>query len=391
MAEKMRIGYILKNFPKLSETFVLNEIIELKKRGHEVVIFSICHSKEKVAHPEVKEFNLLDNTFYLPNPEFLRFFPCKYLTENLKEKILATRAAKYFSEIIQNSKELTLDILHAHFNGIATQVAMLMSKKLHIPFTFTAHAFDIFINPNISLLKKRMENALAVVTPSYYNKDYLNSLIDMKKEKIDVIKACANINKFKKIKKIDNTTTLLSVGRLVEKKGIEYGILSIKKLIKDFPDIQYHIVGSGQLENRLKKLVESLNLKNNIKFLGDLNNDLIAHELSKTMIFILPCIKSKNGDLDVCPLALQEAMLARIPIVSTDIGSIPELVNNGREGFLVDPKNINQLTNKIKRLVRDKQLRIKIGKNAKKKIEKDFNIHKEINKLLKVWKSKDKY
>ncbi len=378
----MRIGYILKIFPKLSETFILNEIIELKKKGHEVVIFSIYSSKEKIVHPDVKKFNLLDNVFYLPNQEFLGFFPWKYLTENLKEKILTISTARYFSKV---AKGLKLDILHAHFNGITTQVAMLMSKKLHIPFTFTAHAFDIFIDPNIHLLKKRMENALAVITPSCYNQNYLNNLTSIKKEKIHVVKACANINKFKKIKKIGDVTTILSVGRLVEKKGIEYGILSIKELTKDFPDIKYHIVGSGQLENRLKKLVESLNLKDNVRFLGDLNSDLMAYELSKAMIFILPCIKSKNGDLDVCPLALQEAMLAKIPVVSTNIGSIPELIETKKEGLLVEPKNVKQLANVIKNLLENKKLRTKLCKNARKKIEKEFNIHKEVGKLLKIW------
>lgn len=388
---KMKIGYVLISFPILSETFILNEIIELKKKRHKVTIFSVSSPKENIIQPEIKKFNLLEDVFYLPDKKLvekiesglksLGFFGRDHEVKNLREKILAIIAAKYF---VEKAKNLKLDILHAHFNGISVQVAMLMSKKLDIPFTFTAHAFDIFINPNIKVLKKRMKNASAVITPSYYNRDYLYNLTGIDKEKIHVIRACTNIDKFETIKK-NKDVTILSGGRLVEKKGIKYGILSVKELIKDFPNIQYNVIGSGPLENELKNLISSLNLENNVKFFGSLDSNSVRNELSRATIFILPCVRAKNGDLDVCPLALQEAMLAKIPVISTNMGSVPELIENGKEGFLVKSRNVKQLVDSIKTLLENKKLRIKMGENGRKKIEKEFNIHKEIEKLLKIW------
>lgn len=393
----MKIGYILKNFPKLSETFILNEIIELKKKGHEVTIFSINSPQESIIPPEIKLFNLLDNAFYLPDQKFsnrlkfklkaLGFFDWKYPLENLREKFLAITAANYFSEI---AKELKLDVLHAHFNGITTRVAMLMSKKLSLPFTFTVHAFDIFVNPNIRALKKRINNSLQTITISNFNKHYLENLTNIRK-KIRVIHACPALNKISEYKKKKNKKdnkegfNLISVARLVEKKGIGYVILALKELVPKY-NLNYIIIGKGPLENELSVLIKKLKLERNIKLIGPLTNREVLKKIKESDIFLLPCIKAKDKDIDGIPVALMEAMALKTVVISTKISGIPELIENEKEGFLVEPKNIKQLATTIEKLLKDKQLRMKIGKNAKKKIEKEFNIHKEVNKLLKIWK-----
>ena len=384
----MKIGYILGEFPKLSETFVLNEIVELVRRGHEVHIFSIFHPKESIVQPEVKEYELLKRTCYAPSyfklglelfiPDSLLF----YRNERLLNKFYCIASARYFSKII---KKLDLDILHAHFADEATFTAMLCSKLTGISFTFTGHAFDIFINPDVKALKERMENASAIITPSYYNKNYLHDLTGIDKDKIHVVRACSNIERFKSIERDGDAFTILTVGRLVEKKGIKYGILAVKELIEEFPEIQYRIVGSGPLESELKELVKSLNLEAHVKLLGDLNGESLMDELGKATIVILPCVQAGDGDLDVCPLTLQEAMIAKIPVISTNIASITELVENEQDGLLVEPMNIEQLTNAIKTLLEDENLRIKMVEKSRRKIEKDFNIHTEVESLLKVW------
>ncbi len=390
----MKIGYVLKFFPKLSETFILNEIIELTEKGHEITIFSINHPQESIMHPEIRLLNLLDNVVYLPNQKFsaklrfrlkvLGFSGWKYPSENLKERFLAIASAKYFSDI---AKELKLDILHAHFNGIAPQVAMLMSKKLSLPFTFTVHAFDIFINPNMKALKRRINNSLQTIAISKLNKNYLENLTDIRK-KIKVIHACPNLDRINKTKKNKKSSkgkfNLISVARLVEKKGIKYAILALKELIPKY-NLNYLIIGKGPLKKELAALIRKLKLEKNIKLIEALTNRELLEKIKESDVFLLPCIKAKNKDVDGIPVALMEAMALEKPIVSTIISGIPELVENKKNGFLVEPKNIKQLTTTIKNLLEDKKLRMKIGKNAKKKIEKEFNIHKEVNKLLKIW------
>jgi len=392
----MKIGYIIGAFPTLSESFVLNEIIELIDRGHEVHVFSILPPKEDLHHKEVDEYNLLSKTCYLSNP-------CKKLNqaklflkavknigcwskkaENVKVKVLGIAAADHFSRI---ARKLDIDILHAHFANLPAFVAMLISSFTKIPFTFTAHAFDIFVDPYVEALRERMKCASAVITPSYFNKNYLHDLIGISKKKIHVVRACPIIDKFKGVKRNEEDFTITTVGRLVEKKGVKYGILAVKELVKEYPEIRYRVIGSGPLENELKGLVRSLDLGKNVEFLGNLDDNSLIEELSKTTVFILPCVKSKNGDMDGIPVSLMEAMYLRTPVISTKISGIPELVENGKEGILMEPRNGKQLANAIKTLIENKNLRTKMGRNGRKKIEIEFNIHKEIKKLIDIWEN----
>lgn len=393
----MRIGYVLTVFPTLSESFVINEIVALIDQGHDVSIFSINLARENVTHPEVKEYDLLNRTHYFSNSNgfakklkmrfnsldfFITVRGWKYPAKNFRFNLFYIEVSQYFSKIAKN-----LDVFHAHFNGISTHVAMLMSKKLGIPFTFTVHAFDIFMNPDVKALKKRVEEAKAVIAISHYNQELLCSLTGIEKEKIAVIRACPMLNKFKETKRESDSFTAITVARLVEKKGIRYAILAIKELMKEYPNIQYRIIGSGHLENELKALVSSFGLENNVTFLGNLEDDSLIEELRTATMFILPCIRAENGDMDGIPVSLMEAMYSGIPVVSTRISGIPELIENGQEGILIEPKNSKQLSNAIKTLLEDKNLRTKLGENGKRKIETQFNIYNETAKLIDVWKN----
>jgi colanic acid/amylovoran biosynthesis glycosyltransferase len=389
----MKIGYVLFYFPSLSESFVLNEIVELIKQGHEVHVFSITGPNGKFLHREVTDDLSPTIIHYLPNPKkilgklmltmnSIGFYGWSYPCENLATKVLSIAAAKYFCSI---AEDLSLDVLHAHFNGTATHTAMLMSEKLFIPFTFTAHAADIFVKPSVPALKTRMERALAIMTPSYYNRKYLHELTGINETKIGVIRACPIIDKFEAVKRTPHFPVILTVGRFVEKKGIRNGILSIKMLSEFYPEVEYRIIGSGVLENELKTLTKSLKLGRNVCFLGNVSDDSQLNELSNATIFILPCVVAKNGDMDGIPVSLMEAMYLRIPIVSTSISGIPELVQTGKEGLLVEPENIGQIVNAVRTLLDDENLRTMIGESGRKKIVTEFNIHEEVRKLVSIW------
>jgi len=394
----MRIGYILLQFPVVSETFIMNELIELINKGQEVYVFSLIRPKEQVVHPEVKEYRLLERTYYLPaytklslellKPQawpvlFSDAYEGKPAKSKLLGKLLSAATINYLPKVIN---DFHLDVLHTHFYGLPTFVTMQVSQRTGVPFTFTCHAFDIFIKPNAEIMRKHMEAAAKVITPSHYNKAYLHSLTGVSEEKIEVIRACTNIDKFRNIQRHETGDRLLSVARLVEKKGYSYAIMAVKQLIAEFPKIQLRIVGSGPLETELKKLTNSLHLDTNVTLLGSLSSNSLTKELAEATIFVLPCVRAKNGDMDACPLTLQEAMLAGIPVISTNIGSIPELITDGREGSLADERNVEQLAHAIKTLLYNADLRREMGEVGRKKIEKEFNIHTEVEKLLDIWK-----
>lgn len=394
----MKIGYVLKIFPKISEKFVTNEILELIKMGHDVHIFSIYHpnkrfiGKEKVVHDEISEYELLEKTHYSPyvHRSILELSGYASLTighhpDNILHNGLCTDVAGHFARSVKHMG-IDLDVIHAHFATEQTFVAIKMSKMLNVPCTCMAHANDIFINPDAKSLREKFENVSAVATPSYYNREYIHNLTGISKDKIFVIRACPSMDELKDLKREENGYNILTISRLTEKKGLRYGILAIKELITEYPNIMYKIIGSGPLEKDLKKLIVSLGVENNVKIIGNLDNDSLNNEFNRATAFILPCIRARNGDLDGIPVSLMEAMYLKIPVISTKVSGIHELIENGNDGLLVDANDAKQLSYAIGTLLADNDLRIKIGNNGKQKIEKDFNISKEVEKLTNIWK-----
>lgn len=378
-------------FPKLSESFILNEIAAVVDKGCDVTIFSIAKSKEMVLHPEIKEYELLSKTHYFLGDnsiENLRRILGSTSLQNMKGKMeniktrISVPASVYFSRI---GKSFGLDVLHAHFNGIASHTAMLMSKRLNIPFTFTTHAVDIFQNVNVSALRNRMEKAKSTITISYYNREYLHNLTGIEREKIAVVRACPRLDRLPDRETNREEISVLSIGRLVEKKGLKYAILAIKDVIKKNPKVKYKIIGSGPLENPLRKLVASLDLENNVIFFGTRDDYFLTDELRKASVFVLPCIRAQNGDMDGIPVSLMEAMCLGTPVVSTRISGIPELVGDGREGILVEPEDSKSLSDALKTLLASRILRLKMGEAGRKKIEEKFNPHHEAAKLVDIW------
>ena len=387
----MRIGYVLGAFPRLSETFILTEIVELIKRGHEVFIFSLSRPRESIIYPEVFEYGLMERVYYPPSLLKLRLNIIKptslkllaYRHRGIKAKFYSISYTNYFANMI---KRLGIDVLHAHFATRPAFTAMLISKLSNIPYTFTAHAYDIFLNPDIHALKERMINALTTITISYYNRKYLSKITGISEDLIHVVRACPNLDRLNRIKRKEKEFIVLTVARLVEKKGIKYAIMAMKEVVKEFPKVEYRIVGTGPQEKELKDLVRSLGLERNVCFLGALSWEELSREYAKASIFVLPCVRAKNGDMDGIPVALMEAMYLQIPVISTRISGIPELVENYREGILTEPRSIKQLADALQLLLSDPKLRKDMGYRGREKILREFNIKKEVDKLLNIWK-----
>ncbi len=388
----MNIGYVLNTFPVLSESFILNEITTLIEMGHNVTVFSILPSRDPINHTDVERYGLVERTHYFIRrnrvKDFARVgrysigaFGWTFPAENLSSRI-AIPASKYFSKIAEG---MNLDLLHAHFNGVSSQTAMLMSKRLNVPFTFTAHAIDIFRHPKVSALRKRMSESIAVITISNFNKQYLHELTGVDNKKIRVIHACPKLISSKNGNGEKANKRVLTIARLVEKKGIKYAIMSMKEVLAKHPDVEYRIVGTGPLERELKNLSNSMGCERNVTFLGSQNDSILATELGKASLFVLPCVRASDGDMDGIPVSLMEAMYAMTPVVATDISGIPELVEHGREGFLTEPEDTKAISQAIDMLLEDKDLQIRMGKHGRKKIEEEFNIHAEVSKMINLW------
>ena len=392
----MKIAYVINVFPKLSESFILNEIVELLKNGHDVQIYSLIKPMEEVAHEEVEKYQIIEKTSYFSFKHLLKtnyinlskyflYGVIQDLNELSKYNLKRNLKLAYFATVME---ENGVEFIHTHFASMGN-IARRLGKMLRLQYTFTAHAFEIFINPNIKMLKQNIDGAAYVFTPSKYNKQYLIDLTDCDENKIEIIHATIDPAKFSRTEKSDKKQIIMAA-RLVEKKGMKYMIKAMKDITRRYPDAILKIIGDGPLLNELIQLVMINNLENNVKFLGSISDEEYFNELESSMIAALPCIISENGDRDVCPLTLQEAMSMEVPVISTNVHSVPELIDDGITGILVPPKNEKALADAVIELLGDAGLRHRMGENGRKKIMEEFNVEIQMKKQVMLWQKKIK-
>ena len=224
-------------------------------------------------------------------------------------------------------------------------------------------------------------------TISEYNKIFLSEKVEGCVSKIHVIRACQPGSRFQiENKPPDDMINILAVGRLVEKKGFSFLIQAIKQSVEksNIPLICY-IVGSGPLEDELKSLVSELNLNEIVKFPGPLPPDEVVKKMAHSHMLVQPCVRSKNGDQDGIPNVLMEAMWLGVPVISTNISGIPELVEDGKTGLLADPENPEQISDAILNIISEPDLAKQLSKAGKQKVYKEFNVDIEAQKLMELF------
>jgi glycosyltransferase involved in cell wall biosynthesis len=395
----MKIAYVLDTFPVLTQTFILNEIVELIKRGHDIQIFSLFHPSEDIVHEEVYEYKLLGRTHYFTPRFILRKNPLRF-TENFVKAVLQSLRARRISrnELIADAQlayfatimeEKGVELIHAHFAGVGT-TARRLSEITNFPYTFTTHAFDIFLNVDREELKKNIEKTSYVLTISQYNKDYLLDLCGREFEnKIKIVHCGIDIKKFspkrKEIGRPDNFR-ILTISRLVEKKGIPYLIEALFLLKRRGKTFTVTIVGDGPQRKIIEELIQKYELENYFVLRGYVKSNEVINFLSNVHVFVLPCIVASNGDRDGIPVALIEAMAMEVPVISTNVSGIPELIKNKQTGLAVQEKDVESLAHAIEQLMENKNFREELGKNGRKKVIEEFNIKRNVMELIKIFK-----
>lgn len=392
-----KVLYVLNVFPKISETFISNEMVELIRRGVEVKILALRESNETVVNQEVLDCGLLERASYYGSSSLgkvaLRYkahpragglFWKAVQNSHSKARLRDSVRMAYFANLFRDT-----DIIHAHFAYHAAVKAMEISRILGKPFTFTAHAFEIFRPPYYSKARLRMlvEGADAVVTPSVFNRSHIAAETGCEEDKIKIVRATIRQDKetLRTVLADGDGIRILAIGRLVEKKGFEYLIRAMDRVVRSHPKTVLRIIGSGPLEAPLKALSQRLGLEGNVVFLGVQSNESCLKEIRGCHMSILPCVIAEDGDMDVCPLSLQESMSLGVPVISTTAGSVPELIEDGREGLLVKERDEISLAEAIVRLIQTPSLRETLGRQGRAKIEKEFNIGMQVSRLISVW------
>lgn len=403
----MKIAFVLNKFPLLSETFILNQIIGLINLGHEVDIYANQIGDVSKVHPEVESYHLLERTYYIGKPSnkvgkilglikllFTKFAinPAIFIKSlNLaKYGKLASDLTLFYASGYLLGKKLNYDIIHCHFgpNGIKAaflrDIGVISGKVIS-----TFHGYDI-----TNYLKEEGEtvyNSLFQLGDLFLPiceswKTQLEKLGCTKK--IIVHRMGIDCNKFVFTlgeTSINHQVKIVSIARFVEKKGIEYGIHAVAKLLRNKSNVTYTIVGDGPLREDLENLINELDLAEHVKLVGWKHQEEVVNILKDSDMMLAPSITSKNGDREGIPVVLMEAMAMGLIIISTLHSGIPELVKDGITGFLAPEKDVDSLAQKMEYLIEHPEVRINMRKAGRKQVEENYNIDKLNYQLVEIY------
>jgi glycosyltransferase involved in cell wall biosynthesis len=387
----MKITYLTSKFPLLSETFIYEELLALKKLGHQVDLFAFyntgetSHAYTRELEPVVKYLpdifsieHLRARVFFLrTETKKVRAALGEIIRENWRSPKLLGKSLYAYSKGIMLAYQLQEDPpdhLHAHWATMPTTAVDIAGRMLGIPFSFTSHAWDIYKEPLMLLTK--YQRAAFGVTISDYNKRFLSEQYPQAGEKTIVVRCGVNLNRFKYSAFISDMhpPTVLFVGRLQEKKGARVLIEASSRLKKGGFAFQCVIVGGGPLQGALEKQAQQLDLSDEVLFTGGLDQESLQAYWQTASVFVLPSVVASNNDRDGIPVALMEAMAIGIPVISTTVSGIPELIEDHTSGLLVPPGDSDALAEAIAQILSDKEQARVYSRRARQKIERDYDI-----------------
>ncbi|WP_435349110.1 glycosyltransferase [Haloarchaeobius sp. HRN-SO-5] len=339
----MNVLYHLAAFPTYSQTFVTNEIRELRNRGHEVAVFA--HSSED----DVPE-DLSDIDYHVAPPRSLSgvltlspsHFDPRLLRRRFRSLSPLRQAYAFYYAILElefvSSLPYDVDHVHGHFLSTPQIPPSLVAGALGVPHTVTAHAHDLYKFDHEPTRQHLYRHCDRIISISEYNRRFMTdeAAVDVD---VDVIPAGFDADQYQPT---DSHVPgrILTVARHVPKKGIRYAIEAVAAL--DDPAIEYHVASDGPLTPDLKALATDLGVSEQVEFLGRISDAQLRREYDEAHLFVLPCVVTEEGDRDGLPVAIKEAMAMQTPVVTTTVSGIPELVSDDC-GYLVPPRDVDAL------------------------------------------------
>jgi glycosyltransferase involved in cell wall biosynthesis len=403
------LGMILKGYPRISETFISNEILLLEKLGFSIHLFSMRHPRENFSHESVNHIkapvDYLPETLLAPLPKLLyhnillaqkRPGEYKIAVKTALKRFSRTRKVATIKHMLQAGYLVqhllpgrSIRHLHAHFAHSPTSVALFASQMSGIPFSFSAHAKDIYTS-DPRQLREKMDLARFVVTCTEYNKRYLLAISRKEKPSIYRIYHGIDTDVFSWNKKGKETTPpyqILTVARLTAKKGLPTVYKALRQVVDQGFDIRHVLIGDGEDRQQILSLIKDLGLDHITTWLGTQPHEVVLNNYRQADLFVLGCEVASNGDRDGIPNVFLECMAMGVPVVSTKVSAIPELIQNKKTGLLVPPGSPTEMAQAMIRMLADNELKNRIAAEAQRCIVRDFNNKELIKDLAELFKS----
>lgn len=404
-----KIGFVLKGYPRISETFIAQEIYLLEQRGFDIEIYSMRGPRESLRHPV--HGKIAAKVTYIP----------EYIFPNLSNVVLANiKTAKKFSNypkvffesllacfrrrstkplkrflqagwlINERSLGINSDVkhLHSHFIHTPTELTFYVSKLIGITYSISAHAKDIYTSTTEEI-RERVQRSQFLMTCTEFNYHKIREIVGKDYEgKVHKVYHGVNLSSFKR-KIFEGSLPkkrILTVARLVDKKGYDDVFKAMCILNKKSIHLHYDIYGDGELRADVKKWIHEMGLDSQVTLHGAVTQPQVLAAYNEGGVFVLASRETEDGDRDGIPNSMAEAMSMGLPVVATKVSGIPELVENGVTGLLASQRSPEEFARALERIFHEDGLANRLGESAHKKVSEIFDADRCIDvceKLLK--------
>lgn len=392
------VAYVIGTYPLLTTTFIDREIALLGELGIDVRVVSlrrphgrlsprqeaIAEGVQYVLPVSVTSLIASHTRFFLRRPRAFIAALWHVMTRPHPSLRARVKTLLHFGEGVQVADILRrwpeCERIHAHFVDRATTVALVAARLLDRPYSATAHANDIYVDP--VMLAAKLAGADFVATCTAYNADHLRAECPESADKVICIHHGLDVDRFDP-PPLRNATppAIVAVGQLKEKKGFTYLIAACAELRGLEHEFVCHIIGEGPLRPELEAQIRSAGLDGVVLLHGALDHDAVIKHLRTAGVFALPCVTAADGDRDGIPNVILEAMAMELPVVSTDHSGIPEAVDDGTTGILVAQRDVIGLSSALEELLNDAEMRRRMGWAGRQKVLESFDVAANV-KLL---------
>ncbi|MFQ5582965.1 MAG: glycosyltransferase [Calditrichia bacterium] len=393
----IRIGYVVKRYPRYSETFIVNEILAHEAAGMEIEIFSLYPPNDTHFQNTISMVRAPVTYLSVAGKKFSGFWwGLEEAAKNVpglwsaleyavsEEPQVVYQAAQLASEVCRKG----IQHLHAHFGSVATSVVRLAAIFANISYSFTAHAKDIYHESvNDEDLYRKLDQADAVITVSDFNENYLRMKFREAAKGVVRIYNGLDLKSFPYQSPEDRPARIVAVGRMVEKKGFGDLIDACAILAHNGVQFECLIIGSGELEVELNRRIEELGVQRFVKLPGPRPQKELVQIVRDAAVFAAPCVIGEDGNRDGLPTVLLESMALGTPCVSTDVTGIPEVIRDGQTGLMVPQHSPEALAAAFQKLLSDPSLRCQLAAGARRLIEDEFDIHKNSTRMREVFRT----
>lgn len=398
----MKIAFLVDEFPSVSQTFVLSQIAGLIDLGHDVIVCAAKSGSAGKNHNNYQKYGLLKKTHYyrIPENKITRivkamFLIVKYAPNNYGAIIRSLNVFKYGKQALSLNllfmsipfiEKGPFHIVHCQFGTLgpfAVSICQICSSNCKIVTSIRGYDVTVFMKKDPEAYRALFDKGDLFLPVCDFLKERLIQ-VGCEEKKIVVHYSGIDCSKFQyrqRQRRPDEPIKVLTIARLVEKKGVAFAIEAVARLVSEGEQIEYTVVGDGMLRESLQLLIEDLGIKREVKLLGWKTHEQVKILMEESHVLVAPSLTSESGDQEGIPNAIKEAMATGLPVISTFHSGIPELVTDGVSGLLVQERDATSLADALTYLIRHPEICIEMGRAGRMQVEQNFDA-KSLSKNL---------